>query len=183
MSKPPHDECPPTGSRIAAMSPRLRWAWLTGALGLIVLLSVLSRPGERGLTGHVVRVVDGNTIEVQLPSRVERVRYIGVDALQADRAASGDAPGEPSPAEVNRRLVEKRTVRLELDAQERDADGRLLAYVYVGTAMVNADLVMLGYARVMTAPPNVRHQDLFVKHEREAREQRRGFWDEPRRAR
>ncbi len=30
-----------------------------------------------------------------------------------------------------------------------------------------------GYAQVMTVPPNVRHQELFLKHQREAR---RGLW-------
>jgi len=33
--------------------------------------------------------------------------------------------------------------------------------------------------RVMTVPPNVRHQELFVKLQREAREQKRGLWADP----
>ncbi|MFQ5830603.1 MAG: thermonuclease family protein [Candidatus Methylomirabilia bacterium] len=47
---------------------------------------------------------------------------------------------------------------------------RLLAYVWVGDTMVNAELVRLGYAQVMMIPPNVRHQHLFLKLQREARE-------------
>jgi micrococcal nuclease len=52
----------------------------------------------------------------------------------------------------------------------------LLAYVFVGDRMVNAELVRHGYAQVMTVPPNVRHQDLFLKLQREAREAGRGLW-------
>ncbi len=54
---------------------------------------------------------------------------------------------------------------------------RLLAYVYLedGT-FVNAWLVENGYAMVMTVPPNVKHQELFLKLQREAREARRGLW-------
>ncbi|PYN27488.1 MAG: hypothetical protein DMD99_02310 [Candidatus Rokuibacteriota bacterium] len=52
-----------------------------------------------------------------------------------------------------------------------------MAYVYVGDQMVNAELVRRGYAQVMTIPPNVRHQDLFVKLQREARKQKRGQAD------
>jgi len=63
--------------------------------------------------------------------------------------------------------------------RERDRFGRLLAYVYVGGQMVNAELVRRGYAQVMTVPPNVRHQDLFLKLQREAREQKRGLWADP----
>ncbi len=29
---------------------------------------------------------------------------------------------------------------------------------------------------VMTVPPNVKHQDLFLKLQREAREEKRGLW-------
>jgi micrococcal nuclease len=45
--------------------------------------------------------------------------------------------------------------------------------------MVNAELVRRGYAQVMTVPPNVRHQERFVKLQREAREQKRGLWAAP----
>jgi micrococcal nuclease len=77
---------------------------------------------------------------------------------------------------VNRTLVERRAVRLETDVQARDRYGRLLAYVWVGDVMVNAELVRRGYAQVMTVPPNVRHQDLFLKLQRDAREHERGLW-------
>lgn len=61
--------------------------------------------------------------------------------------------------------------------QKRDKYGRLLAYVYLedGT-FVNAWLVENGYAMVMTVPPNVRHQELFLRLQREAREAKRGLW-------
>jgi micrococcal nuclease len=35
-----------------------------------------------------------------------------------------------------------------------------------------------GYARVATYPPNVKYQALFLKLEREARENNRGLWGE-----
>jgi micrococcal nuclease len=76
-------------------------------------------------------------------------------------------------------LVAGQQVRVEFDVQERDRYGRLLAYVYVRDQMVNAELVRRGYAQVMTVPPNVRYQALFVKLQREAREQKRGLWADP----
>ncbi|MDR7423626.1 MAG: thermonuclease family protein [Armatimonadota bacterium] len=42
--------------------------------------------------------------------------------------------------------------------------------------MVNAALVRLGYAQVMTVPPNVRYAELLLKLQREAREAGRGLW-------
>jgi micrococcal nuclease len=60
--------------------------------------------------------------------------------------------------------------------QARDRYGRLLAYVWVGDTMVNAEMVRRGYAQVMTVPPNVRHQSLFLTLQREARDADRGLW-------
>jgi micrococcal nuclease len=75
--------------------------------------------------------------------------------------------------------VQGERVRLELDVQERDRYQRLLAYVYVGETMANAELVRRGFAQVMTVPPNARHQALFSQLEREARQRARGLWAAP----
>jgi micrococcal nuclease len=42
--------------------------------------------------------------------------------------------------------------------------------------MTNARLVVNGYASAYTYPPNVRHSELFVQLEREARQNDRGLW-------
>lgn len=130
-----------------------------------------------GVTVAVERVVDGDTIRVTYEGRSERVRYIGVDTPETRHPSKGVEPLGPEATEANRRLVEGETVRLVLDVQERDRHGRLLAYVYLrdGT-FVNAKLVEEGYAQVMTVPPNVLHQELFLDLEREARAAGRGLW-------
>jgi micrococcal nuclease len=132
---------------------------------------------HQSLTGTVIRVIDGDTIHVRVNGRIEKVRYIGVNTPETHHPTKGEEYGGREATEVNRRLVEGKTVRLKLDVQERDRYGRLLAYVYVGDTMVGAELVRLGYAQVMTIPPNVRHQELFLKLEREARETERGLWN------
>ena len=126
--------------------------------------------------GVVVRVVDGDTIKVRLGQRVEKVRYIGVNTPELHHPRKGAEPGGHEAEVVNRRLVAGKRVRLELDVQTRDRYGRLLAYVWVGDTMINAELVRLGYAQVMTIPPNVRHQALFLKLQRDARAAGRGLW-------
>jgi micrococcal nuclease len=143
-----------------------------------VLLSLLAAPVSEGdlLEGSVIRVVDGDTIHVKLGDRVEKVRYIGVNTPELHHPSRGEEPGGWAAAEVNRRLVGGQRVRLERDVQSRDRHGRLLAYVWIGDVMVNAELVRLGYAQVTTVPPNVRHQELFLKLQREARDAGRGLW-------
>lgn len=148
---------------------------LAPLLFFATVLTVGAAPGS-ALEGVVVKVVDGDTIHVRLGDRVERVRYIGVNAPELHHPVKGEEPGGREAARVNAELVAGRHVSLELDVQARDRYGRLLAYVRVGPVMVNAELVRLGYAQVMTVPPNVRYQDVFLKLQREAREAARGLW-------
>jgi micrococcal nuclease len=150
--------------------------WWLALLLLVPLLGGGSAGAGVTIEGTVVRVVDGDTILVQLADRVEKVRYIGVDSPEIHHPVKGEEPGGREAATVNRGLVEGRCVRLELDVRTRDRWGRLLAYVWVGDTMINAELIRLGYAHVMTVPPNVRYQELFVKLQREAREAGRGLW-------
>lgn len=151
------------------------------ALALILSLVLAAIPTHAldALEGTVVRVVDGDTIHVRLDGRVEKVRYIGVDTPEVRHPRRGAEPGGRAATRVNARLVDGRRIRLELDVQERDRYRRLLAYVWVGHLMVNAELVRLGYAQVMTVPPNVRHQRLLLRLEREARAGGRGLWATP----
>ena len=131
------------------------------------------------LVGQVVEVIDGNTILVNLGNRAETVRYIGINPQEANRSPRSVEPVVGEAAEANRQLVGRQQIRLELDAQERDREGRLLAYVYVADRMVNAELVRRGAAEVMTVQPNVRYREVFVTAEQEARDQRRGLWADP----
>jgi micrococcal nuclease len=128
------------------------------------------------LVGQVLDVVDGNTIRVNLGDRVETVRYIGINAKQTTQPAKAPSQSGGDITDVNRQFVARQQVRLELDAQERDREGRLLAYVFVADRMVNAELVRRGSAETMTIQPNVRYRDLFVTLEQEARDDRRGLW-------
>ena len=43
--------------------------------------------------------------------------------------------------------------------------------------MLNELIVREGYAQVMTIQPNIKHQELFVEAEKDARENKRGLWD------
>ena len=152
----------------------------SAALLLLLLgLVAATATGGGGLEGQVVRIVDGDTIHVRIADRVEKVRYIGVNTPEVHHPTKGEQPGGREAATVNGELVKGRAVRLELDVQSRDRYGRLLAYVWVDDVMVNAELVRRGYAQVMTVPPNVRYQSLFLRLQREARAAGRGLWATP----
>jgi micrococcal nuclease len=104
-------------------------------------------------------VVDGDTISVAIDNRIEKVRYIGINTPEIHHPTKGREPYGDAAREANARLVEGRWVQLVLDVQHRDSFGRLLAFVYVGSRFVNAELVWQGYAEAATYPPNVRYAE------------------------
>ena len=159
------------------MRARTHCARIGLALALLVALAsgLVAQPAS--LDGTVVRIVDGDTIHVRVGDRVEKVRYIGVNTPELHHPRKGEEPGGREAAAVNRDLVDGKRVALELDVRTRDRYGRLLAYVWIQEKMVNAELVRLGYAQVMTVPPNVRYQRLFLELQREARAANRGLWN------
>ena len=124
-------------------------------------------------TAEVIKIVDGDTIDVEIEGETYRLRYIGMDTPERDRPFYAEA------TEANRQLVEKQTVYLEKDVSETDRYGRLLRYVYLQDGrMVNAELMRQGFAQAATFPPDVKYQETFTRLQREAREAGRGLWGE-----
>lgn len=128
-----------------------------------------ARPGAE--PGYVTRVIDGDTVEVQMNGSVYPVRYIGIDAPELPHVCYAR-----EATNKNIELVLHQTVMLEKDVRETDYYGRLLRYVYVGDRFVNAELVRLGYAQVSTVPPDVRYASYLVQLQQEARDAGRGLW-------
>ncbi len=120
-----------------------------------------------------MRVVDGDTIEVQ---GGERVRYLGVDTPETVHPEKPVQCYGPEASERNRELVEGKTVRLVSDGQDRDAYGRLLRYVFADGVFVNGELVWEGYAFARSYGDDVMLYQTLVQLERSARENGRGLW-------
>lgn len=132
-----------------------------------------------GVRATVTRVVDGDTIHVELGGSDETVRYIGVDTPESVKPGTPVECFAKKAGRHNAQLVDGEDVKLRFDVERRDRYGRLLAYVYRATdgTFVNAALIRDGYARTLTIPPNVRHADRFDQLQREAREAQRGLWE------
>lgn len=118
----------------------------------------------------VVRVIDGDTIDVSISGKVYRVRYIGMNAPEIGK------PYYQEATDKNKELVEGKTVRLEKDISETDKYGRLLRYVYVGDLFVNAELVRLGYTPATPYPPDVKYEAYLKSLEEQAKAANLGMW-------
>lgn len=158
-----------------------------GQIGSVMLLVVVAllvvRPWEGGgdagpaaATVRVLRVVDGDTIEIGLDGGREDLRLIGIDTPETVKPDTPVQCYGPRASAFTHGLLENRTVRVVFGVERRDVYGRLLGYVRLGDRLVNAMLVRRGLARTLTIPPNDRLAPLFDRLELEAARAGRGLW-------
>jgi micrococcal nuclease len=128
-------------------------------IALLLLLAACSRAPAAAPTdrGAVVEVIDGDTIDVELGSRTERVRLLGIDTpetVDPDRPVGCHGP--EASALTHSLLPDGTEVRLERDEEARDRYGRLLAYVFrVDDGLfVNEAILAAGEAEILSIEPN-----------------------------
>ena len=142
------------------------------ALFLVVAVLLLSCITATEDQVKVVRVIDGDTIEI---AGGAHVRYIGMDTPETYPKVEFYGPEAKAK---NIELVEGKLVTLEKDVSETDKYGRLLRYVYADGVFVNGELVRLGYAEAVAYPPDTRYQWQLEQLEKEAKAAKRGLWGE-----
>lgn len=124
----------------------------------------------------VLKVVDGDTIEIKYDGKVEKVRLIGVNTPETKHPTKGQELYGPEAYSFTKSYLQDQLVEIEFDVSPRDMYGRLLAYVYVGGEMVNELLIANGFARISKWPPNTKHADHFKKLQDEAKKNLTGLW-------
>ncbi len=126
----------------------------------------------------VISVTDGDTFKINYNGKETKVRLIGVDtpeSVHPDTTKNTEYGEEASNYTKN--LIQNKTIKLEFDVSQTDKYGRLLAYVYLENGeMLNEKLLKEGYAKVATYPPNVKYVERFEKLQKQARENKIGFW-------
>lgn len=153
----------------------LRW-YIKPYLFLLVISLVLSGLIAAQDFFVCTRVIDGDTIVVEIDSKQEKVRLIGVDTPETVHPNKPVEYFGKEASKFTKSMVEGKKVRLEYDWQRRDKYGRLLAYVYLedGT-FLNAEIIKQGYGFAYTRFP-FKYLEDFRQYEREARENNRGLW-------
>ena len=123
-------------------------------------------------------VVDGDTVDVRIAGRTERVRLIGINTPETkDPRRPVECYGPEASALTTLLLPAGTGVRLERDAEARDDYGRLLAYVQRSDGLfVNLELVRQGAAVVLSIRPNTAYAAAIAAAADQARRARRGLW-------
>jgi micrococcal nuclease len=142
-----------------------RWILYAAFVLVVILFFLIFYPSFLGL--RVKKILDGDTIVL---NNGEIIRYIGIDAPER-----GDSFFLKS-TEANRQLLHGGKISLEYDIEKKDRYGRVLAYVWLDTLLVNAELVKRGLASVYLFAPNLKYRELFTSLQKQAREESLGIW-------
>lgn len=149
-------------------------------LACLALGACTSESLSPGASARVVKVIDGDTIDIRIAGRTERVRLIGIDTPETKKPGTPvQCFGPEATAELKSILAPGSEIRVTRDVEARDVYGRLLLYVetFPDGRFVNADMLSGGFARVLIIPPNTAHEQQFRRLADTARRSRVGLWN------
>lgn len=139
-------------------------------------------------TAKVIRVVDGDTVQVDLNGQKEKIRMILVDTPETVHPSKPvEFYGKEASNYTKKILKVGKEIYLTKDVTDRDKYNRILRYIWLEPPIsesdeeiinkcYNAILLKEGYAKLYTYPPDIKYVDLFKKLEKEARENSMGLW-------
>ena len=149
-------------------------------VGLSLLMSCGSgATTENKVLITILKVIDGDTVDIDVDGRTERVRLIGVNTPETKHPTKPiECFGPEASAYLKQLLPMGTAVRIERDVEARDRYGRLLLYLYLGSndLFINLDLVSRGYGTPMSIEPNTFHRNNFVRAAAQAEAANVGLW-------
>ncbi len=127
----------------------------------------------------VTNVVDGDTIDVDMDGKTERLRLIGIDTPETkDPRKPVQCFGQEASDKATELLLNQK-IKLEFDETQSDRDkyDRLLAYVYREDGLFfNKWMIENGYAYEYTYNIPYKYQTEFKEAENNARSNQLGLW-------
>ena len=150
------------------------------AIGLSLLASCSSgATTENKVLVRILTVIDGDTVDIEINGRTERVRLIGVNTPETKHPTKPIECFGPEASAYMTQLLPKGTdVRIERDTEARDRYGRMLLYLYRNSdnLFINLDLISRGYGTPMSIEPNTFHRNDFVHAAALAEASNVGLW-------
>lgn len=128
----------------------------------------------------VLRVIDGDTVEIDYQGKATDVRLIGVDTPETVHPSKPVEAYGKEASNFTKNLLIGESVYLRFDVDRTDNYGRLLAYLYRAPdgLFVNLEIVRQGYGHAYTRFP-FKHLELFRHYGTKAREAGKGLYGTP----
>jgi len=134
-----------------------------------------------GRAYKVMKIVDGDTFDVDLDGQIKRVRLIGINTPESVDPRKAVECFSLEAADKLRKFLSSGKVYLKADEtqSERDIYGRLLRYAWnIDQVFVNEEMIKQGYAYEYTYKVPYQYQADFKLMQRYAQELKLGLWAE-----
>lgn len=124
-------------------------------LGCIEEDTYKSTSAQKTVLNKVVHIVDGDTIDVIINAKKERVRLLYINTPERGQEGYEEAN------EAMRDLVMGKMVRLESEGRDRGRYDRLLRHVFLDGELINVKMIELGHTQYWTkyGKSNKYHQE------------------------
>lgn len=130
-----------------------------------------------GLKFTVVKVFDGDTIQVAGFDLKFKVRLVGIDSPETGKRGKKGQPYAKKAAQALAGLVDRKTVILK--QYGTGGYNRVLAEVHTAAANVNLEMIHLGLAEVYKGKtPDGFDKKTYLKAEKRAKNSGRGMWSQ-----
>jgi micrococcal nuclease len=161
-----------------------RTAFLVTLLALLLASPCLAKEPIRTIEGTVVKVSDGDTIQVMdaLGTKI-KVRFYGIDCPETEKSnhktGRVSKPGQPYGEEAYRALQGKlQRQHVRLDVMDTDRYGRTVSIVWLGDRNINLEMVAEGWSWAYTQYLDRPHASEYLQAEEQARARRLGLWQQ-----
>lgn len=149
------------------------------ALIIAACLSVyflIFQPPKSNTNFQVLRIIDGDTVEIEYEGKPTSVHFVGIDAPETEDNPPPEPFGEQATTYLKTFLTND-SVFLRFDENKRDKYKRLLGYVYRASdgIFVNLEMIREGYAKVDPRYP-FKYEELFSEYESRAKTDHKGLW-------
>ena len=129
-------------------------------------------------SGTVTRVIDGDTVVVQVGSEVITARVIGIDTPEVEGSPVGEECYGIEASNYARELLLQQPVTLRTDPSQDKYDKyeRLLTYIEVDGKDFGEQMILGGFAREYTFIKPYQKQSLYKAAEQRAQSNQAGLW-------
>ncbi|MEQ6389349.1 thermonuclease family protein [Bacillaceae bacterium S4-13-58] len=136
-----------------------------------------SEPKDGFVNATVTRIVDGDTVKVDINGEEDTLRLLLVDTPETVAPNTPVQPFGKEASDFAKKTLTGQEVQLEFDGPKRDKYDRLLVYLWIGDQMFNEMLLEGGYARLAYVyDPPYTHFDAYMKAQNHALDQKLRIW-------
>lgn len=159
----------------------MRFLVILATLILFSMPAIAKNVPLRKIEGMVVKVSDGDTINVDDNGTRVKVRLYGIDAPETQkvnyRTGRVNKPGQPAGNEaweaLNKKIHRK---RVQIKVIDVDRYKRLVSLVLLGNRDINREMVAEGWAWAYRQHLDRTYASEYISAEEQARARRLGLW-------